>query len=77
MFIMGGKPRDSATASHFQSAFKIKTVTAATAVTTAAGADFETTNRVKSAWSKLKGPLLDAATEVCGLSKNRQRNSET
>ena len=29
------------------------------------------------AWPKLKGPLLDAATKVCGLSKNHQWRSES
>ena len=42
----------------------------AAAVATASGAD--TANHVESAWSKLNGPLLDAATEVCGISKNHQ-----
>ena len=70
------KPRDPAIASQFQSAFKVKTMTAAAAVATAAGADADTAKCVESAWSKLKGPLLDAATEVCGLSKNYQWKSK-
>ena len=52
------KLRDPATASQFQLAFKVKMMTAAAAVATAAGADADTTSRVESAWSKLKGPLL-------------------
>ena len=50
---------------------------AAAAVATAAGSDADTDKCVESAWAKLKGPLLDAATEVCGLSKNYQWKSET
>ena len=66
------KLRDPATANLFQSAFKVKMMTAAAAVATNPGAEADTANHVESACSKLKGPLLDAATEVCGLSKNRQ-----
>ena len=42
-------------------------MTAAAAFAITAGADGDTANLVESAWSKLKGPLLDAATKVCGL----------
>ena len=66
------KLRDPVTASQFQSAFKVKTMTAAAAVATTSGTDADTANRIESAWSKLKGPLLDTVTEVCGLSKNHQ-----
>ena len=52
-------------------------MTAVAAVASAAGADAETANHVESAWSKLKGLLLNAAMEVCGLSKNHQWESET
>ena len=45
-------------------------MTAAAAVATTAGADADTANRVESAWSKMKGPLMYAAIKVCGLSKN-------
>ena len=31
---------------------------------------------LQTAWSKLKGPLLDAATKLCSLSKNHQWKSE-
>ena len=34
-------------------------------------------NAVENAWSKLKDPLLCAATVVCGLSKNHQWRPET
>ena len=34
-------------------------------------------NRVELAWSKLKGTLLNTATEVCSFSKNHQWKSET
>ena len=71
------KLRDPATASKFQSAFKLKAMTAVAAVASAAGASAHTANHVESAWSKLKGSLLDAATEVCGLSKNHQWRPET
>ena len=63
---------DPATASLFQSAFKIKAMTGTAAVSTASGADADTANCIESAWSKLKGPLLNAATKVCGLSRNHQ-----
>ena len=46
------------------------------AVTTASGADADAANRIESAWSKLKALLLDASTEVCGLSKNHQWKPE-
>ena len=32
---------------------------------------------VEKAWSNLKGPLLDAATEVCGMSKKHRLKPET
>ena len=32
---------------------------------------------VESAWNKLKGPLLEAATEVCGMSKEHKWRPET
>ena len=70
------KLRDPTTAILFQSAFKVKTVTAAAAVAIASGADADTANHVESAWSKLKGPLLDTATEVCSISKNHQWKPE-
>ena len=66
-----------AIANQFQSAFKIKTMNAAAAVATAAGADVDSANFVVSTWSKLKGSLLDAVSEVCGLSKNHLWKSET
>ena len=52
-------------------------MTAAAAVTTASGTDADPANHVESTWSKLKGPMLDAATKVCGLSKNQQWKTET
>ena len=75
--IWAWKLRDPATASQFQSAFKIKMMTSAAVVATTAGANADTTHCVESAWSKLKGPLMDAAYEVCCLSKNNQRKFET
>ena len=56
------KLREPVIASQFQSAFKVKTMTAVAAIATAAGDDADTANHVESAWSKLKGPLLDVAT---------------
>ena len=46
---------------------------AVVAVATGAGVDADTANRIE--W-KPKGPLLDAATEVCGVSKNQRTTSE-
>ena len=59
--------RDSVTASQFQSAFNVKTTTAAAAVATTAGAYADTANHIESAWSKLKGPLLDATKSAVSL----------
>ena len=47
------------------------------AAATASGSNADTANHAETALSKLKGPLLDAATEVCCLSKNHQWNPET
>ena len=69
--------RDPATGSLFQSAFQVRIMTAAAAVATTSGADADTANRVESVLSKLKGPLLDTANEVCSLSKNHQRKPVT
>ena len=43
----------------------------------AAVAENNSGNAVENAWSKLKDPLLCAATAVCGLSKNHQWRPET
>ena len=45
-------------------------MTAAAAVATASAANADIANGVESVWSKLRAPLLHAATEICGLSKN-------
>ena len=71
------KLRDPATASQFQSIFKFKRMTAAATVATTSSVDADTSNCVESAWWKLKDALLDAANEVCGLSKNHQWKPET
>ena len=63
--IRAWKLRDPATARRFQEAFKEK-------MTTAAGVADAPISQVESAWMKLKGPLLDAASDVCGLSKNHK-----
>ena len=65
------KLRDPATGSQFQSAFRVKMMTAAS------DADVDTANHIESARSKLKGPLLDAAAELCGLSRNQHWKPET
>ena len=39
--------------------------------------DTNTVSRVETVWSMLKVPLLDAATEICGLSKNHPLRPET
>ena len=44
------KLRDPATASQFQSTFKVKPMTAVAAVVTASSEDAETANRIESAW---------------------------
>ena len=64
------KLMDPATASQFQSAFRVKIWAAAAAVDNDFCTDVDTSSRIESSWSKLKGPLLDAATEVWGLYKN-------
>ena len=70
------KLRDPVSASLFQLGLKVKTMTAAAAVATASDQDADTANHVESAWSKLKGPLLDTVTEVCGLSKTISGNQK-
>ena len=70
------KIRDPATHRQFQSALKVKTSTVA-AVSTAAGSDSDTANRVDSTWSKLKKPLQDSTTEVCGPSNSYKWLPET
>ena len=48
-------------------------MTATAAVATTSGTDAGTANPVEPAWSKPKGPLLDAPTvQGCGVSKNHQ-----
>ena len=70
------KLRDPTTASEFQLAFELKVTTDRAATATAAGVAADTANCVETIWSKLKDPLLDAATEVCVLSKNHQWRPE-
>lgn len=55
------KLRDQTVAAQLQVAFKEKVAAAK-----------DPGNSVDEAWSRLKDPLLEAATEVCGLSKNHQ-----
>lgn len=56
------KLRDPAIASQFQEIFDEKVA--------AANASPDSANQVELIWANLKGPLLEAATETCGLSKN-------
>lgn len=62
------KLRDPAVSSRFQEAFREK-------VTGAHNNSDDVT--VENLWSKLKGSLLEASSEVCGLSKNHQWRPET
>ena len=59
------KLRDPANAGRFREAFRARLDTVT-----------ETTS-VESAWSNLKTPLLEAAKEVCGFSRNHQWRKET
>ena len=70
--IRAWKLRDPASASRFQEIFEAKVISNA-----AAAAAAVSSNRVESVWSRLKGPLLEAATEVCGMSKNHRWRTET
>ena len=63
------KLKDPAIASLFCDAFRTNV--------TRAAAENNSGNAVENAWSKLKDPLLCAATAVCGLSKNHQWRPET
>ena len=47
-------------------------MTASAASATNAGVAADTANLIETVWSKLKDAPLDAATEICGLSKNHQ-----
>ena len=60
--IRSWKLKDPAVASQFHDVFGEK----GTAARSAARPDVKS---VESMWSRLKVPLLDVATEVCGLSK--------
>ena len=54
------------------SAFNVKILTATTVAASATGADADTANRNESAQPQMKGPLLEAAAEACGLFKSHQ-----
>ena len=69
--------RDPVTISQFQSPFKLKVTTASAAAATDAGVAADTANITQTVWSKLKDPLLDAATEVFGLFDNHPWRPET
>ena len=63
------KLKDPAIANQFCDAFRTNV--------TRAAAENNSGDAVENAWSKLKDPLLCAATAVCGLSKNHQWRPET
>ena len=65
------KLKDPAIAMQFHEAFKDKVTHSATAT-----AD-DQSDTVEGLWSNLKQPLLDAASEVCGVSRNHQWRPET
>ena len=73
------KLKDSATASQFHDIFKKKVAAASVVDTASTNSNNVDTpaGLVESAWSKLKGPLLEAATEVCGFTKKHQWRPET
>ena len=73
--ICSWKLRDLSVTSLFQDKFKEKLQSVDTSPDTAA-ADTPM-SLVEKAWSNLKGPLLDAATEVCGMSKKHRWKPET
>ena len=56
--------RESAISSQFESAFKIKAITATTAVASAAGTPAYSAIHVELVWWKLKGPLLPPKSVV-------------
>ena len=62
------KLRDPAVSKDFQDTFKDKV---------AALMPVESADDVEDVWSKLKTPLLETASEVCGLSKKHQWKRET
>ena len=62
------KLRDPAVASRFSDVFRSKV---------AATVERKDTTPVESAWSNLKSPLLETATEVCGLSSKHTWRQQT
>ena len=62
------KLRDPDTADRFYGAFRAKIGT---------DTEHKESSSVETAWSNLRNPLLEAATEVCGLSRNHQWKRET
>ena len=62
------KFRDPASAKEYNAAFKVKVTDTATVMSD---------RDVEELWCKLKTTLLDAASEVCGLSKYHQWKRET
>ena len=71
------KIRDPATASQFQLAFNLNAMATVAAIVNAVGAVADIANHTESAWSNLLCPLLDAAIEVCKLTKKHQWTPET
>ena len=62
------KLKDPATVSRLYEAFRTKIGSAV---------QYNKSSSVETAWSNLKTPLLEAVTEVCGISKNHQWKKET
>ena len=55
----------------------LQVMTASATAASNAGVPADTANLIETVWSKLKYPVPNAATEVCGLSKNHQWRLET
>ena len=73
------KLRKAEHANEFYSVFKDKITdeTNPGSVSETEQAVTESTNQVENLWTRLKSPLLEAANEVCGLSKKHQWKRET
>ena len=66
------KLREAETAKRFQETFAAKVASA-----TNAADEPSILSQVEETWARLKGPLLEAASEVCGTTKNHQWRPET
>ena len=70
------KLRDPQTASLFEEAFRKNMLSNITSPVSETAND-KPSNVVEAAWTNLKGPLLAAAAEVCGITKKHQWKRET